>query len=266
MIAEQLGLSNRSYWQMVGIPDLPTSGPDAISELVQEGLVTTSFLEGRIEPTPAFWPWLEGLRAAEAQGNSARETSRPDVGRQLLSTPAASKPSTSPASPALDNRNRAEPIAPAAASSYRPRVKRLDLEPVDQVCTKILAFIQGEGGCASVSQLKRGLNSYRFPQLYDVAIQKLLDLGAIRLEKEPGTRRQRVCLIKIPNKFKRTGPKPKRGRRRPANQRRTPWFEKRLLLRNVEKMFDQAVQQIRKADSENRYRAGNRLLAELLLK
>lgn len=52
-------------------PSSPTPGLDAIQQLEREGLVTTSLREGRIEPTPAFWPWLEGLRAAEVQAGDS---------------------------------------------------------------------------------------------------------------------------------------------------------------------------------------------------
>ena len=42
MVAENIRLGDREYWNLTKIPDLPTSGSDAIRELEEKGLVKAS--------------------------------------------------------------------------------------------------------------------------------------------------------------------------------------------------------------------------------
>ena len=67
-------IGDRSYWNLTKIPELPTSGVLAIEELHREGLVIASCREDSVEPTEAFWPWLEEVRQAEAQQAAAQQT------------------------------------------------------------------------------------------------------------------------------------------------------------------------------------------------
>ena len=56
MVAENIRLGDRSFWNMTMIPDLPTPGWKAIRELEEKKLVTV--FGDRVEPTEAFWPWI----------------------------------------------------------------------------------------------------------------------------------------------------------------------------------------------------------------
>jgi hypothetical protein len=76
------------------------------------------------------------------------------------------------------------------------------------------------------SQLRRGVSGYRYPEIYDLALQKLQSLRAIKVEKEPETRRQWVTLLEIPPKYEAMRPKPKRKRRKPRSRGQTEWFQR----------------------------------------
>ena len=80
-------------------------------------------------------------------------------------------------------------------------------------------------GChVTSSALRRGLNAYRYPEQYEEAFQTLLSF-ALKLEKEPGSRRQWVTLLKTPRQFEVRKPKPKRRRHRPRSRGQTQWFQ-----------------------------------------
>jgi hypothetical protein len=52
------------------------------------------------------------------------------------------------------------------------------------------------------------VSAYRFPKLYETAIQHLLDLGAVNFEKEPGSRRQWIVVIRISKRYQAARPIP----------------------------------------------------------
>jgi hypothetical protein len=128
---------------------------------------------------------------------------------------------------------------------------------------RILAFIKRQGGRVTASQLKRGLNSSRYPQVYEAAIQQLLDDGAVEFEKEPGSRRQWISLLEIPERFQETPPKP---RHPPRSRGRTPWFEVFLAKQTLKKALDLWVDNVRRAREESKRRAARAVRAAMLVK
>jgi len=114
---------------------------------------------------------------------------------------------------------RPEPVVPGISNSRRPRVIRPDLSLEEQICVAILQFITTHGRRVTLSQLRRGLNASRYHGTFDAAVRQLQDLGAITIEKDPGTRRQWVTLVEAHSEFKATRPQPKpRQRHRPRSR------------------------------------------------
>jgi hypothetical protein len=83
MVAEDIAIGDRSYCNLTKNPNLPTPGCAAIDELDRRGLVKASFREDRVDPTEAFWPWLEEVRQAEQEA-AAEQTNAALPGRQAV--------------------------------------------------------------------------------------------------------------------------------------------------------------------------------------
>ena len=170
-----------------------------------------------------------------------------------------------------------EKTAPAASKPRRPRVRRPDLEPLERLCVGILAFIESQSGRVTASQLQRGTNASRRPEIYKAAIQHLLELRAITVEKERGSKRRWITLLKIPKHLRATKLKPKR-RHRPRRRGRTPRFELLLAKRDLTKEIESLTNDIlakplavltndlREARREDRRRGEHRFIAAVLTK
>jgi len=233
MVADNIRAGDRSYWNLTKIPDLPTSGFDAIEELHQRGLVRASLREDRVDPTDAFWPWLEELQLAEAQQAAAQQTNAASPGRQAAANAdPGNLPILRSASPEGTVGLPHAP-APALVKPRRPRTKRPKLLSWEQMCVRILDFITTHGCRATLSQLRRGLNAYRYPWLFDMALRRLQNRGAIKIEKEPRTRRQWVTLLEVPQKYAATKLPPKRRRRAHRSRGQTPWFQALMAEREL---------------------------------
>jgi hypothetical protein len=234
MVAENIHDGDRSFSNLLKIPDLPTSGWEAIRELQKRGLITVA--DSRVEPTPAFWPWIDELRTAETQQATARQeaTSAP----RKVPAPAP-EPSNPPAA--------AVPVVPDAliphfftrrwcfSTKYgRRRITNREFMCESEMCLRILDFLRHHGCHVTSSDLRRGLNAYRYPEHYQPALQELLRLKALKLEKEPGTRRQWVTLVKIPREFKVKKAKPQRRRHKPRSRGRTAWFERLMIEQELD--------------------------------
>lgn len=166
-----------------------------------------------------------------------------------------SRPPMAAHMPEEEPNNMPETAAPAPGKPGRARVIRPDLEHVDQISIRILAFIKRQGGRVTVSQLKRGLNAYRYPHVYEAAIQQLLDIGAVRLEKEPASRRQWISLLETPERFQATPSIPKPRQHPPRSRGRTPWFELHLAKQTLKNALDLWVDDVRRANVESKRRA-----------
>jgi hypothetical protein len=164
----------------------------------------------------------------------------------------AERPSTPLPSPEEEPSGMPDVAAPAPGKAGRARVIRP--EDVDQMSIRILAFIKRQGDRVTVSQLKRGLNAYRYPHVYEAAIQQLLDIGAVRLEKEPASRRQWISLLETPERFQATPSIPKPRRHPPRSRGRTPWFELHLAKQTLKNALDLWVDDVR-ANVESKRRA-----------
>lgn len=226
MVAEDIRAGERRSWKLARNPHLTSSGWEAIKELEAEGLITVA--DYHVEPTPAFWPWLEELRAAEDAKAMARQKAMPTAWR----VPA---PASEPSEPVAVVLAVPEPTsqisltrAPATSGSRRPQVLRPDLTRFEEFCVRVLDCLRHHSGRMTSSELRRGVSGYRHPEIYDLALEKLQRLKAIEVEKEPGNRRVWVTLLKIPPKYEATRPKPKRQRYEPHSRGQTEWF-KRLM-------------------------------------
>jgi hypothetical protein len=122
----------------------------------------------------------------------------------------------------------------------------------------------------TLSNLRRGVNAYRYGNNYELAIQKLQELGAITVEKERRTRRQWVTVLAIPKRFQATRPKPKTRRHRPRSRGRTTWFQNLMMCRAAAKLGKQIAIVFREiqenARREQIRRNTHRLLATILAK
>ncbi len=104
MVADGIRLGDRSYWNLTKIPDLPSSGQEAIEELEEKGLVKSSWRDDRVEPTEAFWPWIEKQQLAETAQAIARQKGIPTPWQMLPPVPESNKPAPLPSVPTVSRR------------------------------------------------------------------------------------------------------------------------------------------------------------------
>ncbi len=230
MVAEDIAIGDRSYRNLTKRPDLPTCGFAAIEELHRRGLIKASFGDDLVEPTEAYWSWLETLRLAEAQQAAAQQNSPGSPGRESLANTQAAIVSTLPS--ASETRSPVDAVAPAVIKPRRPQVNRPDLSHVDQMCVRIVDFMSHNGRRLPYSTIRRGVNAYRYPGLLDFAFQRLH--RALKIEEEPGTRRKWVTLLEVPEKYAATRLPPERRRHRPRSRGQTPWFQEFIDERELE--------------------------------
>jgi hypothetical protein len=237
MIAEDIAIGDRSYRNLVKIPDLPTSGFDAIEELHQRGLVKASWSEDRVEPTEAFWPWLEEVRQAEEQQAAAQQNSPGSPERESLATSQATRvPTLSFPSPVGGTGSLPDALAPAAGKPRRPRSPRLQkslfshLTGTAALASRILYKLDelvGYSDEISMRDLERATNAYKYP-LWPAAWRMVTERGCV--EVTPGSNRQQLIrLVRVPGDLQwrcelTSMYKPPRRRRRPQ----TEWFREHL--------------------------------------
>ena len=194
MVADNIEAGDRSFWNLTKIPDLPTSGLDAIHELEEKGLVKASWLDDHVEPTPEFWRWLEEQQSIETAQAIARQKAMPLPWQVPAPAPEPAKPLTVavPAVPDAPNTHSYTRRWCFSTKYGRPRITNREFMCVHEMCLRILDFMGDHGGHVTSSALRRGLNAYRYPEQYEEAFQTLLSLKGLKLEKEPGSRRQWV--------------------------------------------------------------------------
>jgi hypothetical protein len=115
----------------------------------------------------------------------------------------------------------------------RLRITNREFMGVHEMCLRILDFMRDHGCNVTSSGLRRGLNAYRYPERYGEAFQELLSLKALKVGKEPASRRQWVTLLRIPREFEATKPKPKR-RHKPRSRGQTYWFKRLMAEQELE--------------------------------
>lgn len=158
-----------------------------------------------------------------------------------------------------------EPTVPVTEPQC-PRDSRPDLSPVDQICVRILGFIKTHECRVTLSQLRRGLNASRYHGTFDAAVRHLQDLGAMTIEKEPGSRRQWVTLVEAPSEFKATRPQPTRRLHRPRSRGQSPWFRSLMTRRTAEQfanLISELRDAIREGQSEKSRQAARRIVDRL---
>jgi hypothetical protein len=97
----------------------------------------------------------------------------------------------------------------ATPQSRRPRIKRPDLDSIDQMCVRIVDFLRSQKRSVRSFQLRRRLNADSDSKTYDLALGRLRELGAIRVENEAQARGRWVTLVKVPSKYAKTSIEPK---------------------------------------------------------
>jgi hypothetical protein len=231
LVAENINAGDRSFWNLTKIPQLPTSGFAAIDELDKRGLIKASFRDNRVEPTEAFWPWLEGVRQAETQ-QAAQQANAVLPDRHAAAN-------TDPGNlPMLEFASFEGAVglphapAPALVKPRRPRIKRPDLDRVDQMCVKIIDFMNHNGHRLPSSTVRRGVNAHRYPGVFDFALRRLKRV--LNIEKEPGTRREWLNLLEVPPKYEATTLPPKRRRYPRRSRGQTPWFQALIAEQELE--------------------------------
>lgn len=231
IVAEDIDAGERHSWMLARNPYVTSSAWQAIKELEGKGLITVA--DYHLEPTPAFWPWLKELRAAETEQAIARQKAMPTAWQARAPVPEPSKP--------LLAAVLAVPDAPLTrtrrwcfSKKYgRPRITNREFMGVHEMCLRILDFMRDHECHVTSSVLRRGLNASRYPEHYDEAFQTLVSLKALRVEKEPGSRRVWVTLLKIPRGYEVRKPKPKR-RHKPRSRGQTEWFKQFIAEQELE--------------------------------
>lgn len=235
MVAEDIAAGEQWSWQLARNVHHPSSGWEAIKELEGKGLITVAGYE--VKPTPAFRPWLEELQSAETAQALARQRAISAPWEMPAPTREPSKPLAAavPAVPDVPS-TRSYTRKWCFSNKYgRPRITNREFMCEHEMSLRILDFMRHHEGYVTSSNLRRGLNAYRYPELYESAFQKLQSLKALKVEKEPGTRRQWVTLRKIPRGFEVTRPKPKRRQRhKPRSRGQTTWFQQFMAEQELE--------------------------------
>ena len=203
-VAEYIAAGERNYGNLLRHPDLGDAGFDALQDLTYARLAKASCHHDLVEPTLAFWPWLDDVRKGKTR------TAKPPA--QAEPTPTAHQGTRARTEPATDR-------------TRQPRIKRPDLSHLDRMCVRVLAYMRHRGPRLPWAEIRHGLNAYRDKDTFELAMQKLQDLKAIKVEKEPGTRRRWVTLLEIPKRFEETQLKPKRRRHSPRSRGQSAWFQ-----------------------------------------
>ena len=233
MVAEDIAAGEQRSWQLARNVQHPSSGWEAIKELEGKDLITVAGYQ--VEPTPAFWPWLEELQSIETAQAIARQKTVLSPWHVPALVPEPAKPvAAAPTVPDDPGFQTSLIQAPATSRFRRPQVIRPDLTHFDTFCVTVLACLRQRGGRVTSSQLRRGVSGYRYPEIYNLALQRLQSLRALKVEKEPGTRRQWVTLLKIPRKYEATRPEQQRQRHKPRSRGQTPWFKRLMAEQELE--------------------------------
>ena len=239
MVASSINAGGRSYWNLVNIPDLPTSGFDAIREMEAKGLVRVSRDVGTVEPTAVFWPWLEELRKAEA---NATATAIPNTGEiapvpGAIVAPEAERQTPLASTATEETSSRPElcqplrsaggclPARPLPRTRTRTSKKRRQfshLKAVPALAAEILMKLcQPDRFKGEITKraVERAMNANKRAG-WEAAWSLLIREKCIRVTAGPN-RQQFISVLEIPRNLQ---PKVKKPRRR---RKATEWFKDR---------------------------------------
>jgi hypothetical protein len=104
---------------------------------------------------------------------------------------------------------------------------------------KLLDALDYFGGQAYMRDLRRRVNDHKDKQASAAALERLISLGCIRVERQG--RRQLVTVVKIPRWAKRTRPPQKRQRHAPGSRGQTPWFKNLIRQRELQEEREEAM-------------------------
>jgi hypothetical protein len=212
LVAENIGAGDRSYSNMRKIPELSfEQGPEAISQLVQIGMVTVT--GDRVEPTAAFGSWLADLRQQEnaliARGSVKQPVAVSQQG-----------PQGNPAKSTHDYDRENRPVAGQKRNLSRREFSHLS--PVGQLAAQIIDRLDCLGSQTTKRTLERSMSAHKLP-LWQQAWKMLLAWKCIQLTAG-GRRQQIVTLVDLPAWAEPKTAVKKRRRKRPP----TEWFKQRL--------------------------------------
>ena len=202
-VAENISAGDRSYWNLMKIPELETGRISAaISELEEEGLITVTGWRV-VEPTEAFHVWFADFRQRRDQTSV----------RQPVEPPKADPPKARPQKPPVSTRTvtRKRYFAHLSADRYQAGM---------EMAARIKETIEAMGRrTMTLSALKRSLHANRHPAAWKEAIRRLV-VHRIATVAD-GNITLKWSEFELPNPYGRL--KPKRHER---NRGQSEWFEK----------------------------------------
>ena len=235
MMANSIAFGGRSYWNLMNIPDLPPPGRDAINELAKDGLVKVSLVDNRVEPTAAFWPWLEELRTAEANASAIPNTGEIAPVPRAIIAPGADRQNLQASSVIEESTSRPEVCQPLRSADGSSPARSLPhtrtrnskrrelfshLKPVPALAAEILMTLCKPGRFKdkiTKRAVERAKNANKHAD-WAAAWSLLIREKCIRVTAGPN-RQQFIALLEIPRYLQPQVKKPRR-RRKP-----TQWFK-----------------------------------------
>jgi hypothetical protein len=127
----------------------------------------------------------------------------------------------------------------------RALTKRGPIQPdhLREMAVRILEFVRASGGTISLRELKRKMNAYRYPGLWEQGFARVRKGGQLSVLG----RKSVFTLLKRPMEL-RADPVPRRKkRRRRARRPQTDWFKQRLPEFFERDGYDEKAQQAREA-------------------
>ena len=200
MVAENIRLGDRSFWNLTMIPDLPTPGWKAIRELEEKKLVTV--FGDHVAPTPAFWPWIEKLQSEETERAIARQKALLPPWQVSAPAPEPCKPT--PPVPAVPDEPLSRPSITKVRATSKFRRSLFDhLKPEEALAAKILMKLEarcGFNGRITKRELEREMNANKQPRWAEAWCRLVWD-KYIRVSAGPN-RQQFIELLEIPDRLR----------------------------------------------------------------
>jgi hypothetical protein len=155
IIAEAIFNGRKRISYLARIPGGLETVSTVLEELQNRGLVSAWPANDMVEPTEAFWLWIERVQCDEAMQRSLQQSRLSMAGLEYSSTLPEAEESSPPVPMPMDESiTLPEPTGLALPRSRRPGVKRLDPSRMDEKCVRIVDFLRRNGVCVTASQLR----------------------------------------------------------------------------------------------------------------
>ncbi len=204
MVAENISAGDRSYWNLLRIPDISArQAGDALTEMVQKGVASVT--DFQVEPTAVFDRWLSDLRQQE-------------------DAPSTRGPGDQPAAVTLQVQPENAPVTVRNHVVRKPYFRHLSADP-RQAALETSARIREQlenlrGNTARLSPLRRAMHGYRHPAAWDEAVRILVQ------RRHATVADGSITLVwskddSLPGAYGR----PKNDRRLKRKRKQTKWFK-----------------------------------------